>query len=69
MDDQEQKPRENIGPFLGPDVLLPTRLRPLGSEPPRPEPDDGDEPPPRVSRPGPLKRLWWRLTGRGPSAA
>ena len=67
MSDRRRRPESNAGAFLGPDIVVPVSIRPLGSEPPPRELETDDMPPVSPTRPGPLTRLVRRLTGRGSS--
>jgi hypothetical protein len=47
MAERRRRSEPNAGAFMGPDVMIPAPMGKLGDSPPRPEPANDDDLPPR----------------------
>ena len=67
MSDERRRPERNAGAFMGPDIMVPVPMEPLGSLPPAREETDVDVEAgagvEHEARPGVVARVKRRLTG------
>ena len=64
MDDERRDPEPNAGAFMGPDIMVPVPMEPLGSLPKAPDEDDpGTDQTADEERPGFATRIKRRITG------
>ena len=64
MGQERHRPERNAGAFMGPDIMVPVPIRPLGIDPEPKEPASETDVPAAPAEAGFADRLVRRLTGR-----